>query len=60
MTEQTTIYPIGTPGKPWGEAEKSQWLAAQTKKRSYQQQVVAKLEAMNDRFNIEPVCRWAD
>ncbi|RUO43590.1 M14 family metallopeptidase [Idiomarina aquatica] len=53
MTEQTTIYPIGTPGKPWGEAEKSQWLAAQTKKRSYQQQVVAKLEAMNDRFNIE-------
>ncbi|WP_410497467.1 M14 family metallocarboxypeptidase [Chitinibacter sp. S2-10] len=40
-----THYPIGTPGQPWGAAEKAQWLAAQNKKRSYQDEVVAPLRA---------------
>ena len=37
-------YSIGTPGKPWGKEDKAAWLSQQTIKRSYQQQVVAKVE----------------
>ncbi len=37
-------YPIGTPGAPWGAAEKAAWLSAQTIQRSYQEQVVSKIE----------------
>lgn len=39
-------YAIGTPGKPWRDEEKVVWLSQQTIKRSYQQQVVAKVEAI--------------
>ena len=28
-------YPIGQPGRPWGENEHALWLAPQTVKRSY-------------------------
>ncbi len=28
MSEETP-YPIGTPGVPWGDAEKKEWLAAE-------------------------------
>ena len=41
----TTPYPIGTPGTPWGDAERAAWLASQTKKRSYADEVVAPLRA---------------
>ncbi len=27
----TDVYPIGTAGTPWGDAEKAQWLARQEK-----------------------------
>lgn len=37
-------YPIGTPGKPWGKEEKLAWLNAQTIKRSYQDEVLNKLD----------------
>lgn len=40
----TTAYPIGTPGTPWGEAEKQQWAEAQVVKRSYAEDVLAKLD----------------
>ncbi len=36
-------YPIGTPGKPWGEEEKAQWKGRQNAKRSYQEEVLKKL-----------------
>jgi hypothetical protein len=39
-------YAIGTPGKPWRDEEKAVWLSQQTIKRSYQQQVVTKVEAI--------------
>ena len=39
-------YAIGTPGKPWRDEEKAVWVSQQTIKRSYQQQVVAKVEAI--------------
>ena len=40
-----TPYPIGTPGTPWGTAEKSAWLARQVRRRSYDDEVVAPLKA---------------
>lgn len=49
-TEQT--YPIGTPGKKWGEAEKAEWLARQKVQRSYHEEVVAKLENLKQRFTL--------
>ena len=41
----TTPYPIGTPGTPWGDAERAAWLARQAIKRSYDDEVVAPLKA---------------
>jgi len=28
------FYPIGTPGQPWGDAERAQWRAGQQRQRS--------------------------
>ena len=41
----TSPYPIGTPGIPWGAAEKSAWLARQAIRRSYDAEVVRPLAA---------------
>ncbi len=41
----TTPYPIGTPGTPWGAADKTAWLGRQTLRRSYAEEVIAPLEA---------------
>ena len=41
----TTPYPIGTPGTPWGPAEKTAWLARQRVQRSYAAEVVEPLRA---------------
>ena len=41
----TSPDPIGTPGTPWGAAEKSEWLARQHTKRSYADEVIAPLDA---------------
>lgn len=40
------VYPIGTRGTPWGEQEKRQWLAAQSVKRSYRQEVLDQLQEL--------------
>ena len=45
-------YPIGTPGKPWGNTEKAQWLAVQIAKRSYTDEVINKLEPLRSHFRI--------
>jgi hypothetical protein len=42
--QSNTPYPIGVPGTPWGAAEKSAWLAGQRHKRTYAEEVVARLE----------------
>ncbi|WP_417362606.1 M14 family metallocarboxypeptidase [Gallaecimonas pentaromativorans] len=39
-------YHIGTPGKPWGEQEKAQWLAERHLQRSYQDEVVSQVQAL--------------
>ena len=50
---EASRYPIGTPGQPWGDAEKSQWLARQCKQRSHADDVVAVVETLGDRLDVE-------
>eukprot|EP00929_Paragymnodinium_shiwhaense_P112205 TRINITY_DN80466_c0_g1_i1.p1 TRINITY_DN80466_c0_g1~~TRINITY_DN80466_c0_g1_i1.p1 ORF type:complete len:436 (+),score=73.24 TRINITY_DN80466_c0_g1_i1:58-1365(+) len=48
------FYPIGTPGKVWGDEEKASWLAhAGVVKRSYADEVLAKLEPLKKKFEVE-------
>lgn len=42
------FYSIGTPGQPWNDAEKQQWFAARTIERSYAEEVLIKLAALDD------------
>jgi len=46
-------YPIGVQGQPWGAAEKAAWRARQRKLRSHADEVVAKIDALRDRFDVE-------
>jgi len=48
-----TTYSIGTKGKKWGDAEKSQWLSIQNVKRSYLEEVVSKIDALAADFIVE-------
>jgi hypothetical protein len=45
-------YPIGTPGRPWGDAEKAEWLSQQTRKRSYADDVLSAIEPLRTRFDV--------
>ena len=45
-------YPIGQPGRTWGDEERAQWLSRQTIKRSYEQDVLGKVHALKDRFDV--------
>ena len=48
------FYPIGTPGSPWGDAERAQWLKrAGDVKRSYADEVLAKLEPLGSTYDVE-------
>ena len=49
----TAIYPIGTPGEPWGTAEKTAWLARQSVKRSYADEVLSVIDGLRTRFDVE-------
>ncbi len=49
MTD-TPAYPIGTPGQPWGEAERDQWRARQSRRRRYDRDVLPRIETLADRF----------
>lgn len=40
-------YIIGTPGKAWGDTEKSAWFQIQNVKRSYQDLVVSKIQSIH-------------
>ncbi len=46
-------YPIGTPGQPWGPAEKAEWRARQRRQRSYAGEVVAAIDSLRARFDVE-------
>jgi hypothetical protein len=51
MPEQTT-YPIGTPGTPWGAAEKTVWRARLKIKRSYADDVLAVIETLRGSYEV--------
>jgi hypothetical protein len=44
-------YPIGTPGQPWGTAERAGWLALQRRQRSYADDVLSVIERLRARFD---------
>jgi hypothetical protein len=46
-------YPIGTPGTPWGEAERAEWLALQRRQRSYEAEVLTVIERLRSRFDVQ-------
>jgi len=48
----STTYSIGTPGKPWSDAEKALWLSHQTLKRSYETDVLSVIDRLRDRFDV--------
>eukprot|EP00239_Pterosperma_sp_CCMP1384_P005368 CAMPEP_0197859994 /NCGR_PEP_ID=MMETSP1438-20131217/35046_1 /TAXON_ID=1461541 /ORGANISM="Pterosperma sp., Strain CCMP1384" /LENGTH=326 /DNA_ID=CAMNT_0043476693 /DNA_START=249 /DNA_END=1229 /DNA_ORIENTATION=- len=49
----TTPFPIGTPGKPWGAEERAEWFSTREVKRSYKTEVVEKIEALKDRYEVQ-------
>ena len=51
MTEQA-FYPIGTPGQPWGTAEKAEWLSRQQRRRSYADDVLSAIDPLRARFDV--------
>jgi len=53
MTD-AVAYPVGTPGRSWGEAERDQWRARQSRHRRYDRDVLPRIEQLADRF--EQVC----
>jgi hypothetical protein len=46
-------YPIGTAGQRWTDKENVQWFEEQTIKRSYQEEVVKKIIALNADFDVQ-------
>lgn len=46
----SNAYPVGVAGQPWGEPERAQWRATQAKRRSYQADVIPRIEALRGRF----------
>ena len=45
-------YPIGVAGEKWGDKEKAQWLAMQSVKRSYQEEVLAKINLLDKQYDV--------
>lgn len=53
MNATSSTYPIGTPGRPWGETEKAAWRARQRKLRSYADDVQAAVDALRERHDVQ-------
>ncbi|HUR41820.1 MAG TPA: M14 family metallocarboxypeptidase [Verrucomicrobiae bacterium] len=45
-------YPIGTPGVPWGPAERAAWLARQVRQRSYEADVLSAMPRLGSRYEL--------
>ena len=50
----TSFYPIGTPGQPWGAAERDLWRARQQRQRSYADDVLTAISALRSQWAVEP------
>lgn len=46
------VYPIGTPGVPWGETERATWVARQVRHRSYADEVESRIERLAEKFDV--------
>lgn len=53
MSTAPAFYPIGTPGIPWGEVERAEWLSRQSRQRSYESEVLSVIERLRSRFDVE-------
>jgi len=49
----TAFYPIGVPGKPWGDSERKAWRDRRTRLRKYADDVLPRIEALSSRFDVE-------
>lgn len=47
------FYPIGTPGQPWTDADKVAWRERLGIERSYHDEVLTRIEALDPRFVVE-------
>jgi len=45
-------YPIGTAGAKWNAADKQKWFELQTIKRSYQDEVISKINTLSSHFDV--------
>ena len=52
MTAQAAPYPIGIAGQPWGDSERSAWLAVQARQRSYDADVLSVIERLRPRLDV--------
>jgi hypothetical protein len=52
MPTPVPFYPIGTPGQPWGEAERTAWRTRQSRRRSYAADVLGAIDALRERFDV--------
>ncbi|TIK68703.1 DUF2817 domain-containing protein [Stenotrophomonas maltophilia] len=48
---QAAFYPVGTPGQPWGAAERETWRGRQQRLRRYDEEVLPRIEALAPRFD---------
>ena len=48
----TQPYPIGTPGTPWGPAERARWREAQRVRRRYADDVLPAIERLRATFDV--------
>ena len=46
------FYPIGTPGQKWGDAEKVAWRESRKIQRSYEDEVIKKVESLKDDYVV--------
>ena len=54
MPQIERFYPVGTPGQPWGEAERAQWRARQQRQRSHAEDVVDAIEHLRMHWDVQP------
>src|SRR3546814_784894 len=43
---------IGTPGTPWGDAERALWRSRQSRRRSYADDVLGAIDGLRGRFDV--------
>lgn len=46
------FYPIGIPGQPWTDKERQVWFQSRSIERSYQDEVIVKVDALDDSFEV--------